>query len=493
MEDKINNALNEQPLQPTAANENNPTDLDTNDQPSAAGSVAQPEAIGLLDLPTKATPEEKANALKVLAEAGIVDADGNPNPDVSTPSDPAIGCRKMPQALLRCLLTAGFIPAVVNENREIHSNNLNLLEGNLSDTGSNIFDEPAKAAWAKRVLEEGKSLMTFDGRVIAADDPDIWKYFVILDGQHRTVVCILNLEYNLWVEFAQFSGSVMDYVGRLNNVRKGWDGIDIRHAVVEKHGNKVSILEEIDKYKDYFGVTDKYAEKALTRKEDQFRRQELNEIQLGKRQPEAKYICDENKKAVGWNISFATLIAAKGDKEALKLVKRIGYLQAIYNIVDYLHKEDEKRDFELNISTFIAKLDGTQLEKIKKHLKANHIDDLKVYLHKQYISFVENHKNDIAELREENKEVIDSKAQEIAEANSASKSIPVVKLGSPDEVIKNRQVIANQKVQKEADKLAKQKQKEADKLAKQKQKEADKAAKEAAKAAKAAPNAVATE
>ena len=80
MEDKINNALNEQPLQPAAANENNPTDLDTNDQPSAAGSVAQPEAIGLLDLPTKATPEEKANALKVLAEAGIVDADGNPNP-----------------------------------------------------------------------------------------------------------------------------------------------------------------------------------------------------------------------------------------------------------------------------------------------------------------------------------------------------------------------------------------------------------------------------
>ena len=489
MEDKIYNALNEQPQQPAAANENNPTDLDTNDQPSAAGSVAQPEAIGLLDLPTKATPEERANALKVLAEAGIVDADGNPNPDVSTPSDPAIGYRKMPQVLLRCLLEAGYSPAVVCENREIHSSNLNLLEGNLNDTGSNTFDEPAKAVWAKRVLEEGKSLMTFDGRVIAADDPDIHKYFVILDGQHRTVVCILNLEYNLWVEFAQFSGSVMDYVGRLNNVRKGWDGNDIRHAVIEKHGEKVSILEESNKFKNCFGVTDKYADEALARNKDPFRRQELNEIQLGKRQPEAKYICDENKKAVAWNIMYATHIAAKGDKEALKLVKRIGYIEAVYNIVDYLHKEDEKRDFELNISTFIAKLDGTQLEKIKKHLKANHIDDLKVYLHKQYISFVENHKNDIAELREENKEVIDSKAQEMDEANSASKSIPVVKLGSPDEVIKNRQDIAGQKAQKEADKLAKQKQKEADKAAK----EAAKAAKEAAKAAKAAPKAVANE
>lgn len=473
------NALNEQPQQPIAATETNPTDLDTNDQPSAAGSVAQPEAIGLLDLPTKATPEERANALKVLAEAGIVDADGNPNPEVSKPSNPAIGHRKMPQVLLRILLEAGFIPAVVNENREIHSSNLNLLEGNLSDTSSNIFDEPAKAVWAKRVLEEGKSLMTFDGHVIAADDPDIWKYFVIVDGQHRSVVCILNPEYNLWIEFAQFSGSVMDYVGRLNNVRKGWDGNDIRHAVVEKHGVKVSILEEIDKFKDYFGVTDKYAEEALTRKKDQFRRQELNEIQLGKRQPEAKYICDEDKKAVAWNILFATHIAAKGDKEALKLVKRIGYLEAVYNIVDYLHKEDEKRDFELNISTFIAKLDGTQLEKIKKHLKANHIDDLKVYLHEQYISFVENHKNDIAELREENKEVIDSKAQEIAEANSASKSIPIVKLGPANEVIDNRKAIAQKKAEDEADKLAKQKQKEADKAAK----EAAKAAKEAAKSA----------
>ena len=489
MEEKNNNALNEQPLQPTAATENNPTDPDTNDQPSATGSVVQPEAIGLLDLPTKATPEEKANALKVLAEAGIVDADGNPNPEVSTPSDPAIGYRKMPQVLLRCLLEAGFIPAVVNENREIHSSNLKLLEDNLNDTGSNIFDEPAKAVWAKRVLEEGKSIMTFDGREIAADDPDIHKYFVIVEGQHRTVVCCLNPTIYLWVEFAKFNGPVMDYVGRLNNVRKGWDGNDIRHAVVEKHGDKVSILEETDKFKDYFGVTDKYAEEALTRKMDQFRRQELNEIQLGKRQPEAKYICDENKKAVGWNIMFATHIAAKGDKEALKLVKRIGYLEAVYNIVDYLHKEEEKRDFELNISTFIAKIDGTQLEMIKKHLKANHIDDLKVYLHEQYISFVENHKNDIAELREENKEVIDSKAQEIAEANSASKSIPVVKLGSPDEVIKNRQDIAGQKAQKEADKLAKQKQKEADKAAK----EAAKAAKEATKAAKAAPNTVANE
>ncbi len=364
MEVKNNNALNEQPQQPTAANENNPTDLDTNDQPSATGSVVQPDAIDLLDLPTKATPEERASALKVLAEAGIVDADGNPNPDVSTPSDPAKGYRKMPQVLLRCLLTAGFIPAVVNENREIHSSNLKLLEDNLNDTNSSIFDEPAKAAWAKRVLEEGKSIMTFDGHVIAADDPDIWRYFVVTDGQHRTVDCILNPEFNLWVEFAQFSGSVMDYVGRLNNVRKGWDGNDIRHAVVEKHGVKVSILEEIDKFKNFFGVTDKYAEMALTRKKDQFRRQELNEIQLGKRQPEAKYICDENKKAVAWNILFAILIAVKGDKEALRLVKRIGFLEAVYNIPDYLHKEDEKRDFELNISTFIAKLDGTQLEMI---------------------------------------------------------------------------------------------------------------------------------
>ena len=474
MEEKIKT---EQPQQPTAATETTPTDLDPNDQPSVTGSVAQPEAIELLDLPTKATPEEKANALKILADLGIVDADGNPNQEVSTPSDPAIGYRKMPQVLLRCLLTAGFIPAVVNENREIHSNNLKLLEGNLNDTGSNIFDEPAKVVWAKRVLEEGKSIMTFDGRVIAADDPDSRIYFVILDGQHRIVSCILHLEFNLWVEFAQFNGPVMEYVGRQNNVRKGWDGIDIRHAVVEMHGKKVSILEEIDKFKDCFGVTVKYAEEAITRNEDQFRRQELNEIQLGKRQPEAKYICDENKKAVGWNIMFATLIAAKGDKEALKLVKRIGYLEAIYNILDYLHKADEKRDFELNISTFIAKLDGTQLEKIKKHLKTNHIDELKKYLHQQYTSFVENHKNDIAELREENKEVIDSKAQEIAEANSESKSVPVVKIGSPDEVIKNRQDIAGQKAQKEADKLAKQKQKEADKAAK----EAAKAAKEAAK------------
>ena len=80
-------------------------------------------------------------------------------------------------------------------------------------------------------------------------------------------------------------------------------------------------------------------------------------------------------------------------------------------------------------------------------------------------------------------------AQEIDDANSASKSIPVVKLGPANEVIKNRQDIAGQKAQKEADKLAKQKQKEADKAAK----EAVKAAKEAAKAAKAAPKAVATE
>ncbi len=90
--------------------------------------------------------------------------------------------------------------------------------------------------------------------------------------------------------------------------------------------------------------------------------------------------------------------------------------------------------------------------------------------------------NDIAVLREENKAVIDSKAQEIDDANSASKSIPVVKLGPANEVIKNRQDIAGQKAQKEADKLAKQK-----------QKEADKAAKEAAKAAKAAPKAVTNE
>lgn len=434
-----------------------PSDLDSYDQASASACVAQP--LSLLDLPSKADPEDKTAAIDVLKELGILDNDGLPTPDfskeishLSENSAQELRARLKKQVLLRTLATAGIIPTYIDENRDIHASNLDQLEENLDEREETIFDEPAKVVWATKVLEEGKPLKTFDGKEVTKDTIGVEKFITILDAQHRTVCCIERPDLDLWVEFVEFTGTSMDYVGRLNNVRKSWNGDDIRHSVMVKHKGLVTVLEEIERFKDSFGVTFKYAEIALTRKKDQFKRDELNELQQGK-DPSAiaKYSFNPLLNEVGWKIMESTMMSFI-DKKQLKKVKKIEYMEAIFNILEYLEDDSAKADFELNIATFIGKLDATQMTNIVAYIDTP--KDLNSYLYKQYKNFVNSHPEDIEELRLDNQKALASRKTNAEAEEQKSTTVKKLKIGSPSEIIQNRKALERQKAVKDAKKNA---------------------------------------
>ena len=437
-----NPALNaEQPQQDmdSASVINNSTDL--NGQASAAASAGQPTP--LIDTPMSGGIAEKEEAIKILKMAQFLDDEGR---FISKSSIVCPGLRRKAQVLFSVMLKADMNPCFLAQNRPIHVSNVKRLVNDLRKNGETTFDEPAKIIPATKALKEGLKLVTLDGKELTLETPGIEKYFVVTDGQHRTIACEQYLDLDLWVEVAEYNCDTMTYVGHTNNTRDSWDRDDISYSVITKCADKVNVLEEIRIFKQTFGVSDKCAEFAINRTKDLFRRSELNDIQLGKKEPDSKYICDKSLKQVGWDIMWSIRSATQVlDSKEQKMFKKIEFLEAIIYIKKALtdtNKIEEAQQFELNIAPFIAQLDKSLLLDCVDDLKKKNMEALKTRVCQAYSVFIDNHANDIEKLRRQNKKAIDAmKAEQIMS------SVPTkVKVGTPSEVMEALTATAMKKV-----------------------------------------------
>lgn len=402
-----------------------------NAQASAAASAAQP-VINLFDLPNNISEDNKNRAIEVLKAVGILDQDGNPckvKSDSYTQGD--MLARKNSQVSLRTMVSAGYFPCYVEGNRGIHSNNLDTLEKSLNESGSTFFDEPGKVVWAKAAMEVGLVLFSFDGQEVK--DPS--KFFIVIDGQHRVSCCYEKPGINLWLEFVNVEApDIMAFVGRLNNSRKAWDATDIRHSVMTQQKGNVPILEEIDKFKTEFGVTDKYAEMALTRKKDQFKRSELNDIQQnGLVKNSEKYSVNPEYVEVGKNIMYSIMLVFKNPND-LKKAKKIEFMETIYQIYS-LQDKSGKDSFSKKFPVFLGNLNTTQITKFANMIGKEQ-RQLEVDLFHSYGKFVNDHLNDFETLAKEHENAL---AISMPTKDPTSDKGKTVKIGTPAEVLKSRQ------------------------------------------------------
>ena len=429
-------ALNaEQTLQDKASAPviNNSTDL--NGQASATASVAQ--RTPLLDPPMATTPEERDKAVEVLKKAGFLDTEGHP---CKKTYDASAEVRMRAEVKISTIKKAGFKLALIDQNRQIHTSNLKLLKKDLESLHETTFREAGKIIPARQAIEEGLKVISIDDQEVTRENAD--EYYVIIDGQHRYICCLEDPCLSMWMELAEFNGPTMTHVGLLNNTRKGWDSRDIRHAVMSKYPGQVSTLEEIQKYCKQFDVTEKYAELAITRKKDQFRRSELNAYQQGHEPADtAKYRCDEAKKDVAWEMMYSILIALKGNEKQLRKLKKIEFMAAIIDILATLQKcrdEEGMKQFEQNISTFISHLTPEQIDEIVDLIDSKNFAELNNMVNQAYFSFIKDNEAGLDALRQKNKKAIKALKSELAASPTTRKA----KVGSPSEVMKTRVVIA---------------------------------------------------
>lgn len=255
------------------------------------------------------------------------------------------------------LKKAGFKFAFDTQNRNIYESQVKTLYEDVKGRSGHCFSEPGKVVPAAVLLKERKALTDCAGNPITATTPDLDKYLVVLDSQHRVMVCMLHPEVDLYLEFVDLTGVTSnEYYVVLNNFRKNHTGSDAYHTIIEANPTKVGLLEEMVKFKAAFGVTDKYAEAALTGKVDKFKKAELREFQSGEKTVDSQFDLDTYKAGVAWDMLDVIKFKYSSNADLLKYFKRYQFPKAVWNVYDGLSNEKQK-EFKEDICCFLAYAD----------------------------------------------------------------------------------------------------------------------------------------
>ena len=389
---------------------------------------------------TKAITED-AMMEKLKAE-GYIDENGEPTERLNEKlkkleklSDR--GCRNARVELLYLaseLKKAGYTFCFDKENREINNNHVTELYDRIKSDKSKRFMETLKVCEVKQALEQGRKVFDVDGNEITLDTPNLEKYILILDGQHRWIVILENPGYDIWVNFVETS-NIGAYIDNLNNSNKAWNGDDVQHSVRVQHENEVPVLDAINDFKNRFNVSEKFAELILTRKKEQYRLEDMKKIQSG----EKAFIADKFKVdpvfiVTGENLMFSILHQFDTEKK----VRKIEFISALVNIYDEM-PDATKSSFEKNILTFLTTMDGIVKAEILKRIDAKDTQKLNSYVRKQYDTMLNKHSGELVELYTKAIEIIEKKKEDFeTKENNSAKKFKRLKTGSPADILKNR-------------------------------------------------------
>jgi len=343
----------------------------------------------------------------------------------------------------------GYEFCYIDENRNLYANQMDKLYDDVKDSKEKRFSEAAKVVEARRVLEEGLGVRDIDGNEITLETEDLDRYLVLVDGQHRSAVCHEHPEIDLFVEFDDFEGSTLNRIAVLNNKRKDHTGKDQKKSISRHYPGRVPVLDEMEKLQKMFGVTEKYSEAILTGKVDQFKRDELTEIQMGEKEPGEKYVGDSNRIKEGWELNFSLKLSFGSDKNHWRKVRKVELPLACQRTIEGLQDEDQPGAFH-RMAMLFSKMDSTQKANVVAKVGT---PDLQTYLTKAFNKFVKEHDKakDWPELEAEFTTAIEQQKREMG-SSSSSTNVKKLSSGTPWDVIANRRELARQQQEKEAKK-----------------------------------------
>lgn len=403
--------------------------------------------------------EDTAVATNVLQQSGYLDEDGHITGELvrmisgmASHASGGLTARIRVQFYLSQLVKAGYKICYLNENREVYSTQLDKLYGDVKNSKDLCFSEIAKVVPARRVLREGLSVKDIDGKEITLESEELDRCIVFVDGQHRSVVCNEHPEIDLLVEIDDYEGSTLNRIAVLNNKRKDHTGKDQKQSISKHLSGKVPLLDEIAEMSKAFGVTEKYAEAAETGKVDQFKRDELTKIQMGEKEPDAKYEGDPEKIAKGWEWMYALKLNCGQDKDSWKMFRKVELPLACHRVIEGLQDEDQPQAPH-RLAILLAKMDPTQRGTLAAKIGT---DELQSYLNKVFTKFLKDHDKakDWADLEEEFSTSIGQLKRDMGAASSST-TVKKLSSGTPWDVIANRRNLARQKQEKETKKTAK--------------------------------------
>ena len=338
----------------------------------------------------------------------------------------------------------GLKLAFIRGNRNVYVQQINKLYKSVK--GHKKFSNNTICVLAKEILEKYEDIKLYDreNKPIYLTSPDIDSHVVVLDGQHRLMVCILHPEeVDVDIELIECDENPLEKIKILNSFDKNWNNNDLKHHNKNTGKSTTQLYEEAQKIVDEFNVSTKYAEFILTFDEDASKKKDLL---AGL--DNMSY--DEGTDQRGKSILYATMFQFNEAKE-MKKVQWIKAILAAYKATS----DSEKGMFGKEMKNFLCSLDESMCNNIKELLHIQNYGELNKTIVDEFKKFRKNFKDIIDELDIENEEKINNHFKAIKEKAQEKGDIKVLKYGLPSDIIRNREEIAKKKAEAASEKKQK--------------------------------------
>lgn len=197
-----------------------------------------------------------------------------------------------PSAKLSSLINGGYHFCNLHSQRPVDIKHIQELGKSLIAAGVNEFSAKGIATPAVVALEAGVELVdAITGKEVNLETPDVDKYLLIIDMQHRFATCQIRGDLDMKVIITDCATDPTAMVLNHNKSQKGWGSDDFRYHFSQKE-NKLDELhvatEEAEKI--FPGCSQKAYEYALTGKKDAVRKSEVQKGNIPNLDAEAKEI-----------------------------------------------------------------------------------------------------------------------------------------------------------------------------------------------------------
>lgn len=300
--------------------------------------------------------------------------------------------------MLSKLEKAGYKYSTFPFGRNIDRKHCQDLYKALTRKDKTRFTKRAVAMSAQVVLEAQQNvdpknkirLFDYDGNELNLESPDIEKYLVYLDGNHRWFVHHLHPEIDLEVELAIVSDP-FEFMADFNSLSTNWSLKDWIHAQTQVGRIDGTVHSDISYVEEHLGVSMKYAHYLLSRTRECVKKADLEN---------GKDTTLYNPEFVKRGMILARTIAATFPKPAndasefekllFKAVRTLQFLDAI----EYVEKS-RPSNFAPQFSAFLVGLSENDRQVICRHLTEKDYNKLNTSVEKTYAAFLKAHENDL--------------------------------------------------------------------------------------------------
>lgn len=296
----------------------------------------------------------------------------------------------------KALREAGLKFAFSKTNRAINHKRVKLLIGLLGDDKS--FAAKGVAVPAAIAIMQGAELYDEDGGALTLETPDIDKYWLVMDGQHRLVACI-EADKDMEIILTPCGAAPDSDIRKMNVGSSNWDADDHRKLLAHQKGETDQLMvAQKEAEKIIPGCTSKYYNYALTGKRDAISKRKIEKGEL----PEY----NDEIAQVGFNILRGMTFVADNKK-----AKTIDALARVFAVKDELSTKLSGEIFGKVFMCAMAFAEETVIDAISNHLSSA----------ADFDAFEKAIKTLVRDFHKANREITDEqleKAQKAAEAKS---------------------------------------------------------------------------